>query len=58
VWRGTWHGTHRRNWEGIAATGRNATRTVIIIGRFAGGKLAEDWVKYDRFNLFRQLGTL
>ena len=53
-----WRGTYRGNWEGIAATGRNATRTVIIIGRFAGGKLAEDCVEYDRFNLFRQLGTL
>ena len=29
---------------------------VIIIGRFEGGKLAEDWVEYDRYNLFRQLG--
>ena len=32
--------------------------TVIIIGRFEGEKLAEDWVEYDRYNLFRQLGAL
>jgi hypothetical protein len=30
---------------------------VIIIGRFEGEKLAEDWVEYDRYNLFRQLGA-
>jgi predicted ester cyclase len=58
VWRGRWRGTQHGDWEGIAATGRVATWTVIIIGRFAGGKLVEDWVEYDRFNLLRQLGAL
>jgi predicted ester cyclase len=58
VWRGTWHATQRGPWEGIAASGRKATWTVIIIGRFADGKLAEDWVEYDRFNLFNQLGAI
>ena len=58
VWRGTWRGTQRGDWEDIAATGRQATWTVIIIGRIAGGKLVEDWVEYDRFNLFSQLGAL
>jgi len=28
---------------------------VIIIGRFERDKIAEDWVEYDRYNLFRQL---
>src|SRR5215831_3711144 len=58
VWRGTWHATQRKEWEGIPATGRKAKWTVIIIGRFEGDKLAEDWVEYDRYNLFRQLGAL
>jgi predicted ester cyclase len=26
-------------------------------GRFERDKLAEDWVEYDRYNLFRQLGA-
>ena len=47
-----------KHWEGIPATGRSAKWTVIIIGRFEGEKLAEDWVEYDRYNLFRQLGAL
>ena len=58
VWRGTWHAEQRRDWQGIPATGRKATWTAIIIGRFAGNKLAEDWVQYDRYSLFRQLGAL
>jgi predicted ester cyclase len=58
VWRGTWRATQRGDWEGIAATGRKATWTVMIMGRFAGDKLAEDWVEYDRYNLFRQLGAV
>ena len=58
VWRGTWRATQKKDWEGIPATGRNATWTVIIVGRFEGAKLAEDWVEYDRYNIFRQLGAL
>jgi hypothetical protein len=38
-------------------TGRKAKWTVIIVGRFEGEKLAEDWIEYDRYNLFRQLGA-
>ena len=57
VWRGTWHGTQHKEWENIPATGRKAKWTVIIIGRFEDEKLAEDWVEYDRYNLFRQLGV-
>ena len=55
VWRGTWNATQRKEWEGIPETGRKAKWTVIIIGRFKGEKLVEDWVEYDRYNLFRQL---
>jgi hypothetical protein len=31
---------------------------VIITGRFAGGKIIEDWVEYDRLGLYRQLGEI
>jgi predicted ester cyclase len=58
VWRGTWRATQRGDWEGIAATGRKATWTAMIMGRFAGDTLVEDWVEYDRYNLFRQLGVV
>lgn len=58
VWGGTWLAAHRGEWEGIAPTGRKAIWTVTIIGRFKGDRLVEDWVEYDRYNLFRQLGAV
>ena len=58
VWRGQWRATQRGAWAGVAASGRAATWTVIIIGRFANGKLVEDWVEYDRLGLFQQLGEI
>ena len=57
VWRGRWRGVQRGDWAGIAASGKEVEWTVIIIGRFVGGKLGEDWVEYDRFGLYRQLGA-
>ena len=50
--------TQRGEWEGIAPTGRKVSWTVIIIGRFAGGKMIEDWVEYDRYKLLSQLGAI
>jgi predicted ester cyclase len=58
AWRGTWRATQRGTWEGIAATGRTVTWTVIIIGRFADGKMVEDWVEYDRYKMLSQLGAI
>src|SRR5215471_7856442 len=58
VWRGTWDATQRKEWEGIPPKGRKAKWTVIIVGRFERDKIAEDWVEYDRYNLFRQLEAL
>jgi fucose permease len=34
------------------------TWTVIIIGRFAGDRLIEDWVELDRLGLFQQIGCI
>ncbi|MFN8593137.1 MAG: ester cyclase [Thermomicrobiales bacterium] len=58
VWRGRWRATHKGVWEGIAPTGHVVNWTVIIIGRFVDGKIAEDWVEYDRLGLYRQLGAI
>ena len=32
------------------------TWTVIIVSRFADGKLKEDWVELDRLGLYQRLG--
>jgi predicted ester cyclase len=58
VWRGSWQATQHGEWEGIAPSGHSAQWSVIIIGRFAEGKLVEDWVEYDRLGLYQQLGTI
>ena len=58
VWRGHWRATQSGAWQGIAASGREVAWTVIIIGRFSGGKLVEDWVELDRLGLFQQLGCI
>jgi predicted ester cyclase len=58
AWRGTWRATQRGAWEGIASTGRTVSWTVIIIGRFAAGKMVEDWVEYDRYKMLSQLGAI
>jgi predicted ester cyclase len=58
VWRGAWRATQRGPWAGVAPSDREVSWTVIIIGRFAGDKLAEDWVEYDRLGLFQQLGAI
>ena len=58
VWRGHWRATQEGDWQGVAASGRTVTWTVVIIGRFAGGKLIEDWVELDRLGLCQQLGCI
>jgi predicted ester cyclase len=58
VWRGRWRATQRGVWAGVAASDREVTWTVVIIARFSGGKLVEDWVEYDRLGLFQQLGAI
>jgi hypothetical protein len=50
--------TQRGEWEGIAPTSRKVSWIVIIIGRFASGKMIEDWVEYDRYKLLSQLGAI
>ena len=58
VWRGHWRATQRGPWQGLAPTGRAVGWSVVIIGRFAGGRMVEDWVELDRLGLFQQLGHL
>jgi predicted ester cyclase len=56
VWRWTMHGTHQGELFCLPATGKQATWTEIQIGRFAGGKLVEHWMSFDRLDLLQQLG--
>jgi steroid delta-isomerase-like uncharacterized protein len=41
--RTIWRGTHLGEYEGIAATGGQVTRTLIQIFRIQDGKIVEEW---------------
>ncbi|MFL5586717.1 MAG: ester cyclase [Ktedonobacteraceae bacterium] len=43
VVRTTWRGTHLGEYEGIAPTGKQATRSMIQIFHVKDGKLLEEW---------------
>jgi hypothetical protein len=54
-WRMT--GTHRGALMGIEPTGKRCTAEGISIGKFKGGKIAEEWTQWDALGLLRQLGA-
>ncbi len=48
--------THRGDYLGVAATGKNLTLRVMDFYRCADGKIMENWVALDYLDLFRQMG--
>lgn len=58
VVRWTWRCTHKGDFMGIAATGREATVTGMAIYRIAGGKCVERWVELGLLGLMQQLGAI
>ena len=57
VVRFTARGTHRGQFQGIAATGLEATWTGINIYRVVDGQIQETWQLADGLGLLRQLGA-
>jgi steroid delta-isomerase-like uncharacterized protein len=49
------HGTHDGPFQGIQPTHRKVTFTSVEIYRFAGGKVAEEWVSPDLLGLMQQI---
>jgi steroid delta-isomerase-like uncharacterized protein len=58
VTRFTFSGTHRGEFMGIPATGKQFSITAIAIARIADGKLVEWWENADVMGLMQQLGAL
>ena len=58
VQRATFHGTHRGEFQGIAATGKTVSVWVIVISRMADGQVAEEWQLVDTLGLLQQLGAI
>ena len=50
--------THQRDYNGIAATGKQVTLRGIMFLRFAGEQVRECWLECDFIGLMRQLGTM
>jgi steroid delta-isomerase-like uncharacterized protein len=57
--RWTWNGTHKGDFMGIPATGKQVTMTGTTVFRCQeDGKIAEGWWQYDQLGLLGQLGAL
>lgn len=51
-------GTHKGDFQGIAATGRSIDVRGVQIGRFADGQIVERWGSTDEVGILRQIGEL
>jgi steroid delta-isomerase-like uncharacterized protein len=55
-WRA--HGTHEADLFGIPPTGHEIAIRGISFFRFADGRIAEDWVEENTFEVLQQLGVV
>ncbi len=58
VTRWTIRGTHRGELMGIAPTDEQVEIEGITIHRIEGGKIAEEWERYDNLGIMQQLGAI
>jgi steroid delta-isomerase-like uncharacterized protein len=57
VCRITWRGTHKGEYKGMPATGKQVTSKGIVLLRITDGKIAEAWDQYDELSFVQQLGA-
>ena len=51
-------GTHKGDFMGVPATNKKVTVQLILIDRFAGGKIVEEWAIGDNLSLMQQIGAV
>lgn len=56
--RWTAHGTHKGEFQGIPATGRQMSVSGITILRILDGKIIEGWTNEDMLGFMQQLGAV
>jgi steroid delta-isomerase-like uncharacterized protein len=56
--RWTVTGTHKGEREGIPPTDKKVTMWAITIYRVVGGKVVEEWSRYDTLGMMQQLGAI
>jgi len=58
VSRGTFSGTHKGEFMGIAPTGKHITVGLIEIVRIVAGKMVEHWNMVNNLGMMQQLGAV
>lgn len=58
VSRFKWTGTHRGDFAGIPATGRQVTVPGVVIDRLKDGKMADSRILMDTLGMMQQLGVV
>ena len=58
VTRFTMRGTHAGAIEGIAPTGKEVTVPGIVVHRFEGGQVVEEWESFDELAMMQQIGAI
>ena len=56
--RWTVEGTHRGDFQGIPATGRQVKLSGTTVHHIADGKIEETWLTVDNLDLLQQLGAI
>ena len=56
--RWTVRGTHRGDFQGIAASGRGVTLSGITVHHLKDGRIRETWLSFDNMELLQQLGAV
>jgi steroid delta-isomerase-like uncharacterized protein len=56
--RFTWYGTHRGEFFGVPATGKEITVKGMVVDRIVDGRMAESRILMDGLSLMRQLGVI
>ena len=56
--RFTWHGTHRSEFFGVPATGKQITVKGMVVDRVVAGKMVESQILMDGLSMMRQLGVI
>jgi steroid delta-isomerase-like uncharacterized protein len=56
--RFTWHGTHRGEFFGLPATGKQIKVKGMVVDRVVAGKMVESRILMDGLSMMRQLGVI
>jgi steroid delta-isomerase-like uncharacterized protein len=51
-------GTHQGEFNGIPATGKQVGVQIMVVSRFANGKITEEWQLFDALGMLTQMGVI